>query len=116
MVELHREVLMGKQRIGMAGVALLVLGCASWQKHQVRATVVAELDCPAEHAVAKGPFDPAEQDGPVHLGDGEQLFRGACSIAWDERVVVACDRSSKTCRVDDVGPPQMIPRADTARH
>jgi hypothetical protein len=107
---------MGKQ-IGLVVIALVALGCAGWQKKQVKATVVDELECPAEHVVAKGPFAPSAEDGPVKLSDDERLFRGACSLAWDERVVVACDRSNKTCRVLDVGPPRLEPKSvphDTA--
>ena len=100
-----------KKGIVMVALAgLLAGGCASWQKARVRATVVDELDCAAEQAVARGPVEPATEDGPVELGPDEQLFRGSCSVAWDERAVVACDHVKKTCRVVDIGPPRMEPR------
>jgi len=102
---------MGMRHVGWVGLALVVTGCARWQKGQVRSAVVDALACPPEHAVAKGPYAPATEDGPVELGEDEQLFRGACSVAWDERVIVICDRSTRECRVVDVGPPRMKPRS-----
>ncbi len=100
---------MGKVLLGVVGTLALTTGCASWQKEQVRTAVVRELDCSAEHVVARGPFDPATEDGPVQLATDERIFRGACAIAWDERLVMACDRKRHTCRLIDVGPPRLAP-------
>jgi hypothetical protein len=88
-----------------AGSLGILVGCSGWQRSQVTAAVEERLDCEASHVVVRGPVRADASDGLPALEPGAKVWRGACDLWWDERVVVRCDDATRTCRVVDVGAP-----------
>lgn len=95
--------------------AAVVAGCSGWQRDAVKAAVIDELECPATEVIVQGPVEPGPENGVTAVGDTERVFRGACSLWWDERVVLVCDEANHRCRVADVGPPRTEPRRPAQR-
>ncbi len=94
----------GRALILALALALLP-ACSSWQRQQVSEAVVQRLECPPEHVVVKGPARAEPPDGAAAAAGDARVWRGACDLWWDERVVVRCDRETRECVVLDVGAP-----------
>jgi len=84
---------------------VLLSACSSWQRQQVSEAVVERLECPPGNVVVRGPARAEPTDGVAATTGDARIWRGACDLWWDERVVVRCDRDTRECVVLDVGAP-----------
>ncbi|MBN2191714.1 MAG: hypothetical protein JW751_02765 [Polyangiaceae bacterium] len=94
--------------------AVLLTACSGWRREQVSANVIDRLECSRDHVVVKGPRRAGVSDGLAEVAPNTKVWRGACDLWWDERIVMTCDRSTKQCTVLDLGAPHQRPK-DTAR-
>jgi len=94
-------------RIGVPWAALALLpACSAWQRGQVSEAVVERLECPREHVVVNGPVRAGPTDGAAATTANFRVWRGACDLWWDERLVMRCDREQRECVILDAGPPR----------